>query len=77
MSEAHYIKLLEDNYKAASTINEYKKRIKSLRSHLGDAELHTIILDPDTYYPRIKSEYESLTTRKNILTGWSMPDKVI
>ncbi len=68
VSDAHYIKLIEDKYTNPSTLNEYKKRIKALKAHLGDAELHTILLDPDLYYPQIKSAYESLTTRKNILT---------
>jgi hypothetical protein len=35
---------------------------------LDNAEIHTIITNPDSSYPKLKSAYESLTTRKNLLT---------
>jgi hypothetical protein len=66
--EDHYTKLLEAKYSNKTTLDSYLARIRTMRAKLGGAELHTILLNPDTYYPQLKTAYESLTTRKNILT---------
>ena len=43
-------------------------RIKTLKAKLDNATLHTILINPDTYYPMLQKQYPSLTTRKNLLT---------
>lgn len=66
--DAHYIKLLEAKYTNKHTLSSYMSRIKTLKAKLDNAELHTILIDPDTYYPLLQKQYPSLTTRKNLLT---------
>jgi hypothetical protein len=66
--ENHYKDLLEAKYTNKHTLNSYLNRIKTLRSKLDNAELHSILIDPETYYPMLQKQYPSLTTRKNLLT---------
>jgi hypothetical protein len=71
--DAHYHALLAAHYTNKQTLNAYVHRLKMLKEKLGfaaaaDTALHAILTDPDTFYPRIRAAYESLTTRKNILT---------
>jgi hypothetical protein len=67
-SDSHYIRLLEAKYTNKHTLNSYLSRIKTLKAKLGGADLNTILVDPDTYYPQLQKQYPSLTTRKNLLT---------
>jgi hypothetical protein len=66
--EEHYKAILEAKYTNKHTLNAYLSRIKTLKVKLGGAELHAILIDPDTYYPQLQKQYPSLTTRKNLLT---------
>ncbi len=75
VDDAHYHALLAAHYTNKQTLNAYLHRLKMLKEKLrgdGDgatpAALHAILTDPETFYPRIRAAYESLTTRKNILT---------
>lgn len=66
--DSYYRSLLESTYKTKTTLKSYLNRIKTLKERLGGAQLHTIITNPDTYYPELQKMYPSLTTRKNMLT---------
>ncbi len=68
VDDAHYHALLSSHYTNKQTLNAYLHRIKMLKEKLGGAALHAILVDPEAFYPRIRAAYESLTTRKNILT---------
>lgn len=65
---AHYISLIKSKYTNPITLKSYLNRIKALKTKLETDDLHTILINPDIYYPKLKSSYESLTTRKNMLT---------
>ena len=67
-TDAHYHGLLAAHYPNKQTLNAYLHRLKMLKEKLSAAALHAILTDPDAFYPRIRAAYESLTTRKNILT---------
>jgi hypothetical protein len=67
-SNEHYSKILEGKYTNKHTLNAYLNRIKTLKAKLDVTEIHTVLVDPDTYYPRLQKLYPSLTTRKNLLT---------
>lgn len=67
-TDTYYIKLLEIKYTNKSTLKAYMSRIRTLKEKLGGIDLHSILVDPDTYYPQLQKLYPSLTTRKNLLT---------
>ena len=67
-ADSHYIGLLEAKYENKSTLKAYLSRIKTLKAKLDNADLHSILVDPDRYYPQLQKQYPSLTTRKNLLT---------
>lgn len=71
--DAHFFGVLARAYTNEKTRENYMSRLRGLQANLkGDAEmppsLYTILTNPDTYYPKVKEVYESLTTRKNVLT---------
>jgi hypothetical protein len=68
VADSHYAEILSGKYTNKQTLNAYLNRIKTLKAKLDVAELHTILVDPDTYYPRLQKLYPSLSTRKNLLT---------
>jgi hypothetical protein len=67
-SEAHYVSVLKKKYSNPVTLSTYLKRMKSIREALHGAEIHDILMDPETYYPQLQKAYPSITTRKNLLT---------
>lgn len=62
------MELLDKAFPNEKTRDNYKSRLRGLLKHLTPATLDDILKHPDTYYPTIKEQYESLTTRKNVLT---------
>lgn len=73
VGDDHFLALLTRAYSNEKTRENYMSRLRGLQANLkGDAaappSLYTILTDPETYYPKLKEAYESLTTRKNVLT---------
>ena len=67
MDEA-YVALLDKAFPNEKTRENYKSRIRGLLKNLAPARLDDIIKNPDTHYPTLQKKYESITTRKNMLT---------
>ncbi len=65
--EKKYLDSLEKQYPNQKTRANYVSRLRALVGHL-ETPIHTILNDPETYYPKIQETYTSLTTRKNVLT---------
>ena len=66
-TDEHYINLVKAEYSNQKTTDTYMIRLRNLKLKLEAPTLHVILIDPDTYYSRLKSTYESLTTRKNMI----------
>lgn len=63
-----YMELLDKAFPNEKTRENYKSRLRGLLKKLEPATLDDILKHPDTYYPKMKTAYESITTRKNMLT---------
>lgn len=50
------------------TRENYKTRLNAMLRKVGAKTLLEVVIAPEVWYPKIKEAYESLTTRKNILT---------
>jgi hypothetical protein len=67
--ETRFVKVLEGAYTNEITRINYISRLNTLVKKLGTETLLEILEAPDTFYPRIRGLYESITTRKNVLTA--------
>lgn len=65
--DAKYVETLTRVYPNPKTRENYLSRLRGLLAKVPVA-LDTLLTHPDTYYPQIQKGYESLTTRKNVLT---------
>ena len=68
VADAHYIKLLEAKYTNKKTLDNYLNRMQSLKKHAGADSIYDVLIHPDTYYPKLREAYPSMSTRKNMLT---------
>jgi len=67
--DAKYVDILTKVYPNLKSRENYMSRLRGLLSKLPETQLTDILQHPDTYYPKIQAAYESLTTRKNVLTA--------
>lgn len=63
----YYTELIEKEFKNKKTQANYIVRLKMLQEKLG-APIDDILKNPKKYYPQLQKAYESLATRKNLLT---------
>jgi hypothetical protein len=55
-------------YPNLKTRENYKVRLNAMMRKVGAKTMLEILVSPEVWYPKIQEAYESLTTRKNILT---------
>jgi hypothetical protein len=67
--EDRFVKLLERVFTNEKTRKNYESRLRTLIKHMNATTLEEILIDPEKYYPAIRAHYESLTTRRNVLTA--------
>jgi len=66
-ADNYYFDLLKAEYKNPNTLKSYTNRLETIIAKLK-APVDTILKNPTEYYPKIKENYDSITTRKNMLT---------
>lgn len=67
--DAKYVDILTKAYPNVKSRENYMSRLRGLLGKLPETQLTSILEHPDTYYPKIQAAYQSLTTRKNVLTA--------
>ncbi len=67
--EEKYDKILERVFPNEKTRENYASRLRSLVKRMGLSSLTDILGSPETYYPKMQEAYESLTTRRNVITA--------
>ena len=68
MDDAHFRSLIDAAYTNEKTRAEYQRRLNSLQRAVADTRIYDILTNPDVYYEKLRAAYESITTRKNLLT---------
>jgi hypothetical protein len=66
--DKHFRDILTAKYTNPNTLKAYLNRLKTLRATLEDTSIFTILTNPEIFYPKLQRAYESITTRKNMLT---------
>jgi len=67
--EDRFVKVLDGAFPNLKTRENYKSRLNNLVKHMDTKSLLEILEAPDTFYPRMREQYTSITTRKNVLTA--------
>jgi hypothetical protein len=67
--EDKYEKILERVFPNEKTRENYASRLRSLVKRLKVASLQEVLEAPETFYPKMQETYESLTTRRNVITA--------
>ena len=67
--EDRFVKVLDGSFPNLKTRENYKSRLNTLVKHMNTKSLLEILEAPDTFYPRMREQYTSITTRKNVLTA--------
>ena len=68
MDDETIYKAIDAAFTNKITKTNYISRLRNLQSKLKDKTLYEILSNPDVYYEQIRANYESLTSRKNLLT---------
>jgi hypothetical protein len=67
--EDRFVKLLERVFTNEKTRDNYESRLRNLKKHMNADTLLEILVSPDKFYPLMREQYESLITRRNVITA--------
>lgn len=68
MDDETIYKAIDSAFTNKITKTNYISRLHNLQAKIKDKTLYEILSNPDVYYEQIRGHYESLTSRKNLLT---------
>jgi hypothetical protein len=67
-TDEYYRDILKKSFTNPKTLDSYETRLRTIKEKVGAPSYHSVLTEPNSYYPKLKEAYPSLTTRKNLIT---------